>query len=289
MTERDQSHRGSPGSDEGVLILVGTPIGNLADLSPRGVDALASADVVACEDTRRTGRLLQHAGISAPRLLRVDEHTEAAGAAEIVDLVGAGRTVALVTDAGMPGISDPGERVVAAVVDAGLAVDCIPGPSSVLMALVLSGLSTARFAVEGFLPRKGPARRSRLAEVAAERRTVVVLESPHRVVATIDDLVAACGPHRRVALARELTKLHQEVWRGTLSEAGEHLAEHPPRGEYVLVLDGAPEPEEATDTDIIAALRQELDGGASRRDAAATVAARLGVSRRRVYSLALEG
>ncbi|MCB1002791.1 MAG: 16S rRNA (cytidine(1402)-2'-O)-methyltransferase [Acidimicrobiales bacterium] len=273
----------------GALVLVATPIGNLGDLSPRAVDALAAADVVACEDTRRTGRLLEHAGVRAPRLLVVNDHTEPGQVRAVLELLDAGRRVAVVTDAGTPGISDPGERLVAAAANAGHVVEVVPGPSAAIAALAASGLPAGRFCFEGFLPRKGPARRSRLAEVAAERRTVVVLESPHRVVATIDDLAVACGPHRRVALARELTKLHQEVWRGTLSEAGAHLAEHPPRGEYVLVLDGAPEPEEATDTDIIAALRQELDDGASRRDAAATVAARLGVSRRRVYSLALEG
>lgn len=271
----------------GVLVVVGTPIGNLGDLSPRAVSELARADVIACEDTRRTGRLLAHAGVEGPRLLRVDDHTEAQRSAEIVALLDAGRRVALVSDAGMPAVSDPGERVVAAVAAAGHVVDVVPGPSSVIAALAVSGLGSARFCFEGFLPRKGRARSERLAELAGERRTVVLFESPHRVAATVADLGRSCGAQRRVVLARELTKLHQEVWRGTLGEAEAHLREATPRGEYVLVLDGAAEAPPADDAALRRALADELAAGASRRDAVVSVALRHGVSRRRVYELAV--
>lgn len=274
-------------SGSGRLVLVATPIGNLGDLPPRAREVLAAAEVVACEDTRRTGRLLSAAGVSARRLMVVNDHTERAAATELVEIVRQGGTVALVTDAGTPGIADPGERVVDAMVAAGLAVDLVPGPSSPVAALVLSGLPSGRFVVEGFLPRRGPERAGRLVELAAERRTTVILEAPHRVVRTVDDLVAACGPTRRVALCRELTKLHQEVWRGTLAGAAAHLGDVAPRGEYVLVLDGAPPPTGPSDAELAAAVAAERAAGASTRDAVDRVAAAGGVSRRRVYAIAL--
>jgi len=272
----------------GRLVLVATPIGNLGDLPPRAVEALAAADVVACEDTRRTGRLLEAAGVTARRLVVVNDHTERSVARELVDIVRRGGMVALVTDAGTPGIADPGERLVAAMVEADLEVDLVPGPTSPVAALVLSGLPTGRFVVEGFLPRRGTDRSSRLAEIAAERRTTVLLEAPHRVVRTIDDLVAACGGQRRVALCRELTKLHQEVWRGTLAGAAGHLAEVAPRGEYVVVVDGCPPPERPGDDELRAALAAERAQGATTRDAVDAVAAATGESRRRVYALAVD-
>lgn len=271
----------------GRLLLVATPIGNLGDLPPRAVEALGSADVVACEDTRRTGRLLEAAGVSARRLVVVNDHTERAATDELVGIVERGGVVALVTDAGTPGIADPGERLVVAAVAAGVEVDLVPGPASPIAALVLSGLPTGRFVMEGFLPRRGPERAARLAEVAAERRTTVLLEAPHRVVRTVGDLVDACGPTRRVALCRELTKLHQEVWRGTLEGAAQHLAEVAPRGEYVIVVDGAPPPTGPTDAEVAAALADERASGASTRDAVDRVAAATGVPRRHVYAIAL--
>lgn len=271
----------------GRLVLVATPIGNLGDLSPRAVQALGSADVVACEDTRRTGRLLEAAGVSARRLLVVNDHTEAAVIPELVALVRGGGVVALATDAGTPGVADPGERLVAAMAAAGLEVDLVPGPASPIAALVLSGLPTGRFVMEGFLPRRGPERAARLAEIASERRTTVLFEAPHRMVRTIDDLVAACGGSRRVALCRELTKLHQEVWRGTVADAAVHLAEVAPRGEYVVVIDGAPAPDAPTDADLTAALVIQRRSGRSTRDAVDAVTAATGVARRRVYALAL--
>lgn len=273
---------------EGRLVLVATPIGNLGDLSPRAVEALRDADVIAAEDTRRTRALLTHAGVSARgRLVAVHEHNERRRAVELVDEIRRGGTVALVTDAGMPGVSDPGARVVRVCADAGVRVEVVPGPSAALAALVLSGLPTDRFVFEGFLPRKGGERRERLAAVAWESRTVVLFEAPLRVAATLADLVEVCGGDRPVAVARELTKIHEETFRGTLAGAVDHVANQPPRGEHVIVLGGAPPPAAATDDDVAEAARAELAGGASTREAADRVAERLGVARRRAYDAVL--
>ena len=271
----------------GALVLVGTPIGNLGDLSPRAVEALATADTIACEDTRRTRALLSHLGLPAGRrLLAVHDHNEAAQVEGVLARLDNGEQVVVVTDAGMPGISDPGERLVAAAA-AGHAVEVVPGPSAFVAALVVSGLSTSRFCFEGFLPRKGPSRTRRLAEVAADLRTTILYEAPHRVRQTVADLAAAAGDLRRVAVARELTKLHEEVWRGTLGGAVEHLTTKAPRGEYVIVLDGAPAPEPAGEADVEAALRARLDAGSDKRTAIAEVTAALGVPKRIVYDIAL--
>jgi len=268
----------------GRLILVATPVGNLGDLSPRARAALADAALICCEDTRRTGRLLQHAGISGVRLAICNEHTEAARIPEVLGVLDDGGDVAVVTDAGTPGISDPGERLVRAALDAGHEVTTVPGPAALVAALVVSGLSTARFVFEGFLPRSGRARAERLAELATERRTIVLYEAPHRVARTMTDLAAALGADRRVSVARELTKLHETVVHGTLGDV--ILGE--PRGEYVLVVAGAPAEDAAPDDDTVrAALRAELAAGRSRRDAAAAVARRLGVARRVAYDLAV--
>jgi 16S rRNA (cytidine1402-2'-O)-methyltransferase len=270
------------------LVLVATPIGNLGDLSPRAAEELAAADVVACEDTRRTGRLFAHLGVAAPAMLVVNDHTEARAVRDVLGRLDQGQRVVVVSDAGMPGISDPGERLVAAASAAGHRVEVVPGPSAALAGLVASGLPTGRFVFEGFLPRKGSGRSERLAAVAAERRTVVLYEAPHRLARTLADLIGACGTTRRVALARELTKLHEEVWRGSLASALERCAEIEPRGEYVVVLDGAPEPPAADDDAIRSALTEARRDGATTRDAVAEVASVLGVSRRRVYDLAVE-
>jgi 16S rRNA (cytidine1402-2'-O)-methyltransferase len=273
----------------GALVLVATPIGNLGDLSPRAVEALANADVIGCEDTRRSRQLLTAAGISGKKLISVHEHNEQARAADIVELVRAGQRVALVTDAGMPAISDPGERVVAAVAAAGLVVEAVPGPSAVVTALAVSGLPSDRFAFEGFLPRKGRERRERVAEVAASRVTVVIYESPHRVRATVAELADACGSDRPVAVTRELTKLHEEIWRGDLAGAADHLGQRDPRGEFVIVVGPAPAviSADVDDADIVAALDERRAAGRSNRDAASDVAADLGVAKRRAYDLAV--
>ena len=270
----------------GTLVLVATPIGNLGDLSPRAVEELAGADLVCCEDTRRTGRLLVHAGVADARLRRVDDHTERRAVAEVVDLLAAGSRVVLVADAGTPGISDPGTRLVEAVLDAGFEVSVVPGPVAAVAALVASGFATDRFVFEGFLPRKGRERGRRLAEIATERRTVVVYESPNRIGATVEARAEVCGADRRATLSREVTKLHEEFVRGTLAELAEWAATTP-RGEIVLVIEGAPEPDDATDDEILVALRARLAEGLSGRDAADSVAAELGVGRRRAYQLTL--
>jgi len=272
-------------SGAGRLVVVGTPIGNLADLSPRAREALAGADLVACEDTRRTGRLLAAAGIERRPLVVVNDHTERRAAGDLVARARAGAVVALVTDAGMPGVSDPGEDVVAAFVAAGLPVEVVPGPTAATTALAASGLPTGRFVFEGFLPRKGSGRTARLAEVAAEQRTVVLYEAPHRAERTIADLVEACGPDRPVAIGRELTKLHEEWFRGDLAGAAVWLADEP-KGEFVIVVGGAEPPADATDDDLRAALDAELAAGSSTRDAVAAVVERYGVPKRRVYDLA---
>jgi 16S rRNA (cytidine1402-2'-O)-methyltransferase len=274
----------------GRLVLVGTSIGNLGDIAPRALEALQNAEVIACEDTRNLRKLLSATGLSAQgkRLMVMADHNEAQAVRRVLDLLDRGTTVAVVTDAGMPGISDPGERIVAAAANAGHPIEVVPGPSAALTALVVSGLSTHRFVFEGFLPRKGSGRTERLRAVSTEPRTVVLYEAPHRMRQTVDDLATACGPLRRVALARELTKLHEEVFRGTLQGAQEHLAAREPRGEYVVVLDGAPAPKAATTEDIASALRSHLDAGSTKKDAVAAVAADLGVSKRLVYSVAVE-
>lgn len=272
------------------VILLGTPIGNLGDISPRAVEALTGADVIAAEDTRRTRPMLTALGIPAGgRLVSFHGPHEAELAARLVArIVERGERLVCVTDAGMPGISDPGERLVTAALAAGVAVEVVPGPSAALAALVVSGLPTARFAFEGFLPRKGRQRAARLADLKAEERTVVLFEAPHRLEATLADLADALGPDRPVAVAREITKRFETVWRGTLDQA---VSDEGPqaRGEQVIVLGPAPPPArsaEPGDEAIEDALRAELATGASARDAAAVVANRLGVTRRRAYALA---
>jgi 16S rRNA (cytidine1402-2'-O)-methyltransferase len=279
---------GGEHDEPGALVVVATPIGNLGDLSRRAVDELGRADLICCEDTRRTGKLLAHAGITAPPLRRVDAYTEAKEAEVVAERIAAGQRVVLVTDAGTPGVSDPGARLVAAIVAAGLPVTAVPGPVAAVTALVVSGFDTARFAVEGFLPRSGPERSSRLAELAAEHRTSIVYEAPTRTARTLADLRQACGPDRRVAVARELTKLHEEVWRGTLDEAVQWATSAPLRGEVVLVLAGVPGgPSSGDDEEVRAALRAARGRGMPPGRAAADVAAAMGRPRGEVYALAL--
>jgi len=271
----------------GSLTLVATPIGNLGDLAPRAVAALRDADVIAAEDTRRTRALLTHAGIpGGARLVAVHEHNEARAAAQLVERMRAGARVAYVTDAGVPGVSDPGERLVRRALDAGVAVTVVPGPSAAVAALVVSGLPTGRFVFEGFLPRKGSARAERMAALAGEDRTIVLYESPHHLAATLADLAATLGPDRPVAVARELTKVHEEVRRTDLGAAAAAAAGEEPRGEHVLVVAGRPPLPPADDDTVAAAVIAALATGATVRDAANSVARDLGVSRRRAYAAA---
>lgn len=275
----------------GRLVLVGTPIGNLDDLTPRAAAAFGAASVVACEDTRRTGRLLAHLGVRAPELVRMDEHTEHEVAPRLIERVLQGQLVAVASDAGLPGLSDPGARLVALAHDAGITVEVVPGPFAAAVGLVGSGLldPSGRFCFEGFLPRKGTARAERLAELIGDQRTVVLYEAPHRLARTVVDLRDALGDGRRVALCRELTKLHEETWTGTLEQAAERCEQVDPRGEYVVVIEGAPPPAAVDDDALRAALEATLADGASRRDAAASVAERFGVAPNRVKRLLTEG
>ena len=266
------------------LFLVGTPIGNMGDLSPRAVEVLGSVGLVCCEDTRRTGLMLNNLGVDAV-LMRLDEHTEIASIPRVLDALNDGRNVALVSDAGTPGISDPGHRLVAAIVDGPHVVSAIPGPSAALAALTISGLPTDRFVFEGFVPRSGRERNERLAEIARETRTSILFEAPHRLERTLDDLIVACGDERRVAVCRELTKVHEEIVRGSLAEVRRLVGE--PRGEYVIVLAGIDQGATASPDEIDRLLRNELAEGASTRDAAATVADLTGLGRKALYERAL--
>jgi 16S rRNA (cytidine1402-2'-O)-methyltransferase len=273
----------------GRLVLVPTPIGNLGDISTRMIEVLTSADVIACEDTRHTRKLLSSQNITGKRLLAVHEHNEQAAADGLVNLAQQGQTVALVTDAGTPAISDPGALVVRSFVAAGLPVECLPGPAAFVVALAVSGLATERFVFEGFLPAKGSGRVERLQQIAVETRTVVLYEAPHRMLRLVEDLATECGSTRQVSISRELTKRFETTLRLSLGEAVAELTTTEPRGEYVVVLAGA-QVEPAADFDD-AAILQKLDvlrsGGMRTRDCVDAVAAELGVPRRRVYSIAI--
>jgi 16S rRNA (cytidine1402-2'-O)-methyltransferase len=273
------------------LVLVATPIGNLGDLSPRAQDVLAGADLICCEDTRRTRVLLSAMGIPAggphgDRLMSLHAHNERARLERVAACVAGGGVVAVVSDAGTPGISDPGSVLVSALAAAGQSVSVVPGPSSVVAALVVSGLPTDRFCVEGFLPRKGAERRQRIAAVMSDQRTTVVLEAPGRVAATLRDLAEVDGD-RPVAVVRELTKVYEEVWRGSAADAASVFSEQGIRGEVVLVVGGAPPPDPASDGDIEAAVRRRLALGDGPRQVSAALAGELGVARRTIYDTAL--
>ena len=267
-----------------MLILAATPIGNLGDASRRLVEALGNADVIAAEDTRTTIHLMRALGVeNRPRLIALHEHNEVERAAEIVELA-RDADVLVLTDAGMPAISDPGFPLVAAAAAAGVTVTALPGPSAVLTALALSGLPTDRFTFEGFLPRKG--RVAYFAALSREARTMVFFESPNRLAESLADLVTALGASRRVAVCRELTKLHEEVRRGTAAELAEWAA-FGVRGEICLVVEGAAPLEFDLDAGI--AQVQELVAAGSRlRDACAEVAEATGLSRRELYEGALK-
>ena len=271
----------------GELVLVATPIGNLGDLSARALDLFRRADVIYCEDTRHSRTLFSANDIPAGgRLQALHEHNEVAQSAQVVERVAAGELVVLISDAGTPGISDPGTRVVAAVIDAGLRVTTAPGPSAVIAALTVSGLSTERFVMEGFLPRKAGERAQRYEEWASEERTVVFYESPQRVASVVGEL-AERFPGRRVAIARELTKLHEEVIRGTLSDVADKLSRRDVLGEVVVVLEGATLSEAVEDEVVVAALVEQWSEGVTTRDAVDYVSKMLGVPHRDVYQLAL--
>jgi 16S rRNA (cytidine1402-2'-O)-methyltransferase len=269
-------------------MVVATPIGNLEDLSARAVRTLAEADLVVCEDTRRTRALLSSAGVASPPMITANDHSEASQIDTVLERLGRGEVLAMVSDAGMPGVSDPGQQLVEAASAAGFEVRVVPGPSAAISALVVSGLATGRFVFEGFLPRRGAGRTERLAALATEQRTTILYEAPHRVARTLLDLTAAFGDGRRVAVCRELTKLYEETWRGTLGESLHHIEEHPPRGEYVVVVEGAAPAMVVDDEALRTALVRLLDEGVSTRDAVAEVADTYDAPKRRVYDLAVQ-
>lgn len=271
----------------GTLYVCGTPIGNLSDVTVRMLDTLRDADVIAAEDTRQVAKLLSRFSIETPTL-SYHEHNEASQAERLVSRLKAGQTVALVSDAGMPGISDPGEAVIKAAIREGIQVVPIPGPVAAVAGLVVSGLPTARWVFEGFLPREGKARRRMLRTLVAEPRTLVFYEGPHRLLDTLVDMADAFGADRPVAVARELTKAFEEVVRGTLAEAIAHFEAHAPRGEITLVVGGGTEVAEAPgEVDMDSRLIALLARGMSKQDASKQIARELGVPKRDAYQRAL--
>ena len=272
----------------GRLYVVGTPIGNLGDLSPRAAQTLAAVDFIAAEDTRVTRGLLNHLDIHKP-LVSYYEHNARQKGPQIVERLLAGESAAIVTDAGMPCISDPGEQLVALCAQAGVETVVIPGPSAVVAALALSGLPTGRFAFEGFLPANKGERRRHLEAVAADDRTLIFYEAPHKAAATLADMAQILGD-RPLAVARELTKLHEEIWRTTLGEAAARYAQEPPRGELVLVVGGAEKPaqEEVPLEEALAQVASLQAQGVPLKEAARQVAAATGLRKNQLYQLAAQ-
>lgn len=272
----------------GVLILGGTPIGNLADASDRLRSALATADLIAVEDTRKLRTLASGLGVrTRGRVIVNHDHNEEERSATIVQAVQDGQRVLLLSDAGMPTISDPGYVAAAAVAEADLPVTVVPGPSAALTALALSGLPTGRFTFEGFLARKGSERSRRLASLAGEERTMIFYESPHRTAATLADFVQAFGADRRGTVSRELTKLHEEVRRGTLAELAEWAESERIRGEIVIIVEGAQAPETPEAQDVVQLVLDRVAAGERLKAACAAVAAETGTSKRELYEAAL--
>jgi 16S rRNA (cytidine1402-2'-O)-methyltransferase len=271
----------------GILYIVATPIGNLEDMSFRAVRILQSVDYIAAEDTRHTGKLLNHFQIKVPQI-SYHEHNQKQRIPELLDKLKAGKNIAVVTDAGMPGISDPGYEIVKAAIDVGFRVVPIPGANAAITALSAAGLLTERFVFEGFLPSKGKERQQRLDVLETEARTIILYESPHRLEKTLADLANCLGTDRPIALGRELTKLHEEFWRGTIGEALSHYASVPPQGEFTLVIAGKSEAiEEISDTTLKTELENLLKQGMSRSEATKVMAEQTDVSRRKIYQLAL--
>lgn len=279
--------------DAGLLLLAATPVGNADDASARLIAALQDCDVIAAEDTRRLRALTSRLGIETRgQILSFYEGNESTRVPELIERAQSGARVLVVTDAGMPSVSDPGFRLVREANDAGVRVTCLPGPSAALAALVLSGLPVARFAFEGFLPRKTGERRRRLESLATEERTMVFFEAPHRLEASVADMVHAFGGARKAAICRELTKVHEEVIRGPLADlhawAGGEV-----RGEITVVIEGASIEDVrsaaglASDEQLAAAVAEAMSRGASRKDAVAQVASEAGLPKRRVYDVSL--
>lgn len=270
----------------GVLYVVGTPIGHRGDLSPRACDLLRAVDTIACEDTRHSGQILSSLGAVGKRL-SFHQHNTKGRIPQLLELLEQGQSVAVISDAGLPGISDPGEDLVSAARDAGREVICVPGPCAATTALVSSGLPSGRFCFEGFLPAKGKDRRDRLALIASEPRTSVLYEGPHRLLQLLEELAQHCGPERPLQVARELTKRHEQQVGPTVATALEHFSVHKPQGEFTLVLGGAPAAvaEDHDDAYWRDALQQLIAAGLSANAAAKHLASRSGRSKRELYAL----
>jgi len=275
-------------SSAGILYLVGTPIGNLEDMTFRAIATLKQVDLIAAEDTRHTGKLLHHFGIDTPQI-SYHEHNAHRRVPELVEKLQQGLAIALVTDAGMPAISDPGVELVQGCIDAGLRIVPIPVVTAGIAALTASGFDTQYFGFDGFLPTDKKKRRDRLDILRAEVRTMILYEAPHRLLRTLADLAETLGQNRRIAIARELTKLHEQFWRGTLSEGITYFTEYPPKGEFTLVLEGAVPSAKPlwTEEVVIKELQNLIDAGVSRSDASRQLAELTDLPRRQVYQLAL--
>ena len=286
--EHTGPHAAAHGTGGGVLILGGTPIGNLSDASDRLRQALTTADVIAVEDTRKLRTLASGLGVrTTGRVIVNHDHNEEYRSTQLVQAVSDGNTVLLLSDAGMPTISDPGYVAASAVAAADLPVTVIPGPSAALTALALSGLPTGRFTFEGFLARKGSERTRRLNSLAAEERTMIFYESPHRVAATLTDFARVFGGERRAVVCRELTKLHEETLRGTLNELADWAHKTQVHGEIVIVVAGAEPPETPQAQDVVSFVLERVDAGERLKNACAAVAAETGASKRELYEAAL--
>lgn len=271
----------------GTLYLIGTPIGNLSDFSPRAVETLSSVDFIAAEDTRVTLKLLNHFDIHKP-LVSYYEHNKYASGEKIVQRILAGESCGLVTDAGMPAVSDPGEDIVRMCMDQGIPVTTIPGPTALITALVLSGLPTGRFCFEGFLSTNNKSRREHLEELQNEARTMIFYEAPHKLRKTLSDLKEAFGDDRRISLCRELTKLHEEVLPFSLSEAVRYYEEHDPKGEYVLILEGRPEESDPilSEEEALALVAKHRAEGRSLKESCKLASSQSGYSKNELYALA---
>lgn len=271
----------------GTLYLIGTPIGNLSDFSPRAVETLSSVDFIAAEDTRVTLKLLNHFDIHKP-LVSYYEHNKYASGDKIVQRILAGESCGLVTDAGMPAVSDPGEDIVRMCMDQGIPVTTIPGPTALITALVLSGLPTGRFCFEGFLSTNNKSRREHLEELQNEARTMIFYEAPHKLRKTLSDLKEAFGDDRRISLCRELTKLHEEVLPFSLSEAVRYYEEHDPKGEYVLILEGRPEESDPilSEEEALALVAKYRAEGRSLKESCKLASSQSGYSKNELYALA---
>jgi 16S rRNA (cytidine1402-2'-O)-methyltransferase len=274
-------------ADRGHLYVCATPIGNLGDISERLRETLGNVDVLYAEDTRRTAKLLAHLGLSVP-MRSLFSGNESARTAELLSHLRSGERVALVSDAGMPSISDPGTDAVRLAREAGMAITVIPGPSAVTMAVALSGFVADRFVFEGFLPRKGSERQRRIQLIAGEERPVVIFASPHRLVAELEDLALALGAERDIVVTRELTKMHEEVWSGSLSGAVEHWGHVAVKGELTLVI--APgTPDAGNLDDAVTHAKALIDAGGAVSSAARQAAKATGQSRRAIYEALIEG